>query len=270
MIFQFNKLLIIGVFLFSISCSQNEVKPFSFVQLSDPQLGMGGYEHDVNTFKLAVKQINELNPDFVIICGDLVHHRSDTSFADFLNIKQGFKMPCYLVVGNHDIGNVPNDTTLTYYRENLGKDYYEFNYNGYSFIVTNSLLWKNNIENESEKHDKWFKETMNKNNPKIVVGHFPMYIKNPDEKEEYFNIPPEKRMELLNLFASNNVKAYISGHKHELIINNYKKIQLVTGETTCKNFDKRPMGFRYWEVLSDTLKHHFIPLQNSKLNKVKH
>jgi len=78
------------------------------------------------------------------------------------------------------------------------------------------------------------------------------------------------RNELLELFENNNVKAYISGHKHELIINNYKNIQLVTGETTSKNFDKRPMGFRYWEVLSDTLKHHFIPLQNSQLKKVKH
>ena len=270
MMFRFNKLLIILLLFFCMSCTQKKQQPFSFVQLSDPQLGMGGYEHDVNTFKLAVKQINELKPDFVIICGDLVHHRSDSSFADFLEIKKDFKMPCYLVAGNHDIGKVPNNTSLTYYREKLGKDYYQFNHKGYSFIVTNSLLWKNNIEKESEKHYKWFKETVRKSNSKIVVGHFPLYIKNYDEQEEYFNIPPGKRMELLNLFADNNVKAYLSGHKHEVLINNYKNIQLVTGETTSKNFDKRPMGFRYWEVSPDTMKHYFIPLQNFQLNKVKH
>ena len=31
---------------------------FSFAQMRDTQLGMGGYEHDVKTFGLAVDQIN--------------------------------------------------------------------------------------------------------------------------------------------------------------------------------------------------------------------
>ena len=45
---------------------------FSFAQMCDTQLGMGGYEHDVKTFGLAVTQINKMKPDFVVICGDLV------------------------------------------------------------------------------------------------------------------------------------------------------------------------------------------------------
>ena len=35
---------------------------FSFVQMCDTQLGMGGYEHDVKTFTLAVDQINKMKP----------------------------------------------------------------------------------------------------------------------------------------------------------------------------------------------------------------
>ena len=52
----------------------NEKQAFSFVQMCDTQLGMGGYEHDVLTFNQAVKQINELQADFVVICGDLVNN----------------------------------------------------------------------------------------------------------------------------------------------------------------------------------------------------
>ncbi len=66
---------------------------FTFVQLSDPQLGMGGYERDVRTFELAVKQINASSPDFVIICGDLTEAIDPAQIDDFNRIKAGFNMP---------------------------------------------------------------------------------------------------------------------------------------------------------------------------------
>ncbi len=264
MILRFTKYLIIVFLIFNISCTECKQKAFTFVQLCDTQLGMGGYEHDLSTFKQAVIQINELRPDFVVICGDLVHNSDDSSFSDFLNIKEQFKMPCYVAPGNHDIGNIPNDTTLGYYRKTIGKDYFEFKNKGYSVIVTNTQLWKVNIENESEKHDRWFKETLQNSSikqlPVIVIGHFPLFIESPNEEEKYFNIPLRKRLEILDLFRQNNVKAYLSGHTHKTLINNYQDIQLVTGETTSKNFDERPFGFRLWQVSADTVSHSFIPL----------
>ncbi len=262
-----NKYIIIAVLFFNTSCSETEQEPFSFVQLCDTQLGMGGYEHDIKTFKQAVTQINELNPDFAIICGDLVHHANDSSYSDFLKIMQGFKIPCYVASGNHDVANVPNDTTLSYYRKAIGKDYYEFQNKGYSFIVTNTQLWKVNVKNESEKHDKWFRETLeiqtSKQYPVFVIGHYPLYTKSPEEEEHYFNLPPVKRKKILALFKKNNVKAYLSGHTHKLVINNFENIQLVSGETTSKNFDNRPFGFRLWQVSSDTIKQHFVSLRTS-------
>ena len=267
MILRFNKYILIALLFVNFSCAERGQEPFSFVQLCDPQLGMGGYEHDVKTFTLAVKQINELQPDFVVICGDLVHHAADSSYADFLKIKEELEMPCYVTAGNHDVGNIPNDTTLIYYRETIGDDYYDFPHKGYIFIVTNTQLWKAAVEYESEKHDKWFKATLAdqrmKKHPVFVIGHHPLYMEQADEEEEYFNFPPDKRMELLQLFTQNNVVAYLSGHTHKRVINSYENIQLVSGETTSKNFDKRPMGFRIWEVSSDTIKHHFVSLQPS-------
>ena len=85
MILRHFKIAILSTFLFlSISCSQNVQEPFFFVQLCDTQLGMGGYTHDIRSFEQAVFQINELNPDFAVICGDLVHNASDSSYTDFL------------------------------------------------------------------------------------------------------------------------------------------------------------------------------------------
>ena len=265
MILRHFKIAILSAFLFlSISCSQKVQEPFSFVQLCDTQLGMGGYAHDIRSFEQAVLQINELNPDFAVICGDLVHNASDSSYTDFLKIKGEFKIPCYVASGNHDVGNIPNDTTLNYYRKTIGKDYYTFQNKGYSFIVTNTQLWKVSVENESEKHDKWFKQTLdslgNNTTAVFVIGHYPIFLKTPDEEEVYFNLPLDKRKEILALFKSNKVKAYLSGHKHETVINSYENIQLVSGETTSKNFDERPLGFRVWKVSADTISHRFVPL----------
>lgn len=58
------------VLIFNTSCAKKTQEDFTFVQLCDTQLGIGGYEHDIKTFKQAVKQINKLNPDFVVICGE--------------------------------------------------------------------------------------------------------------------------------------------------------------------------------------------------------
>ena len=173
-------IIIILLFLFHVSCAVKELKPFSFVQMCDTQLGMGGYEQDIQAFKQAVKQINVLNPDFVIICGDLVNNPSASSFPDFIEVKESLNMLCYCVAGNHDIGVIPNDTTLSYFRNTFGNDYYTFQHKGYSFIVTNTQLWKEDVENESAKHDIWFKETLiakgDKKNRVFVIGHYPLYI----------------------------------------------------------------------------------------------
>ena len=153
-------LLIIILLTCSVSCIKKDQKPFKFAQLCDTQLGMGGYEHDKKTFKQAVQQINKLNLDFVVICGDLVHNANDSSYADFKSIMNGFKVPCYPAPGNHDVGKKPTDSSLQYYRETIGKDYYTFENKGSSFVVTNTQLWKVQLEKESEKHDLWFENTL--------------------------------------------------------------------------------------------------------------
>ncbi|MBN2374935.1 MAG: metallophosphoesterase [Sedimentisphaerales bacterium] len=254
-------------FLTSCASSTDQLaksSPFTFVQLTDTQLGFGGYEHDVNSFKQAVKQINALKPDFVIICGDLVHSPDEKSFADFKKINAGFTVPSYCVLGNHDAASV---SALQYYRKVIGKDYYSFEHKGYAFVIVNTQLWKAPISPYSEKQDQWLNATLEsiskKHLPIFIAGHHPLFLKDPDEKEEYFNLAPEKRHELLNLFEKHNVVAVLGGHTHELVINEYHGIQLVNAETTSKNFDKRPMGFRLWHIGPQRpFVHDFIPLND--------
>ncbi len=259
-------LLILVLFSLQVSGGERGSRSFSFVQLSDTQLGFDGYQHDLQSFEQAVKQINQLKPDFVVICGDLVNIPNDSSYLAFDRTKKKFNMPCYCVPGNHDMGKLPEDTSaLLLYRKLIGKDYYRFKHKGASFIITNTQLWKTNVKNESEKFDKWFVETVktlgSQRRPLFVIGHIPLYVSDPEEKTEYFNFDPEKRKEILDLFTKNYVVAYLSGHTHKLVCNEYKGIKLVSCETTSKNFDNRPLGFRLWTVSPSSISHYFIPLK---------
>ena len=263
-------LLIAGCVVFAARITAGLPAPaklgeFRFAQMCDTQLGMGGYEHDVRTFELAVEQINKLAPDLVFICGDLVSKADDKSFADFNRIRAGFKVPCYCAAGNHDVENEPTPESLRRYREKIGEDYFTVEHKGYIFVVANTQLWKAPVAGESEKHDAWFRaalvEAKSKGSPVVVVTHYPLFVGKPDEKESYFNIAPEKRRELLALFEANGVVAMLAGHTHKLVVNEYKGIQLVNGETTSKNFDKRPMGFRMWSAAGGKLTHEFVKLE---------
>ncbi|MCF7955980.1 MAG: metallophosphoesterase [Phycisphaerae bacterium] len=253
------------------SCSSKTMKsetavPFTFVQVCDTQLGFTGYQRDIESFRQAVRQINDLNPDFVVICGDLVNKDDDKSFSDFKQIKKNLKMPCYCVPGNHDVGNIPTSESIDRYRKIIGEDRFVVDHKGAAFVFVNTQIWKVVLQGESEKQDAWLKERLKGASEKgqqiFVVGHYPLFCRNADEAEGYSNVPLAKRVELLGLFEQYNVDAVLHGHTHKLTLNNYKDMQLVGGETTSRNFDKRPLGFRVWYVDDKTPpKHKFVPLE---------
>jgi predicted MPP superfamily phosphohydrolase len=239
---------------------------FRFVQVSDPQLGWGyGYANDVNSLRQAVSHINGLKPDLVVFCGDLVDSFSSTSVADFLQIKSELTVPSYCAPGNHDVGNSPTVSSLERYRQAVGDDYFSFGHKGYTFVIVNTALWKAPLAGETEKQDTWLRQTLaaasDKNSPVFIVGHHPLYLTSPNEGEEYYNLPPATRGELLALFEISGVVAVLGGHRHQLVINEYKGIQLVNSEATSRNTDGRPLGFRLWHVDSPTsIRHEFRPL----------
>jgi serine/threonine-protein phosphatase CPPED1 len=258
--------LLVLINLPGLANGAGQSQSFTFVQLCDVQLGYGeSYAKDVNSFKLAVQRINEVKPDFVILCGDMVNTFDDKSLKDFNDVKSGLKVPLYCCPGNHDIGNEPNIVTLTKYRKALGKDYFSFEHKGYTFILTNTSLWKVNVPEESQKHDVWFKSTLkaaaDKKSPVFFIGHYPLYVRSADEPNGYNPLPTAKRKELLDLSEKSGVVAILTGHLHSYINNDYKGIQLVSGESTSRNNDRRPFGFRLWTVQSPTsIKQDFVPL----------
>ncbi len=263
-------LVVLALVMFSCALNSNKSphnEEFKFVQICDTQLGFGGYEHDIESFRQTVKQVNAINPDLVFICGDMVNTVTEKSISDFNIIKQSFNMPCYCAPGNHDVGNNPTLLTMKNYRKVMGDDYFSFVHKGNTFIIVNTQLWKTPLKNETEKQDAWLEATMKSaasiGSRIFIVGHHPLFLQNLEEDNGYYNLPYVKRKQLITLFEKYGVVAVLGGHTHTLYINEYNGMQLVNAETTSKNFDNRPLGFRIWHVKSlRPFKHEFVALSD--------
>ncbi len=145
---------------------------FTFIHLSDVHVGDKAFEE---RFQKAVEEVNLLNPEFVLITGDitiecenmgrmLMYNAgmkvSDTNGAPyknktneenkkvcvnehtiFLNLLSKLRVPSFIVPGNHDMTGIYNEPSMKIYEEMIGKRYYAFDYGEFHFTgVDNSQM----------------------------------------------------------------------------------------------------------------------------------
>jgi len=269
----------IALALVHLAAYAEPIEPFSFVQLADPQLGFGGYEYDVEALELAAHQINESDVDFVIVCGDLIHiTRDQEALTTFVDLRKLFEKPVYAVPGNHDLGAPPTPKTLKRYREQVGDDYYAIDHKGVTFLLTNSSLWNDDVPEESEKHQAWYetelKRAKESGRPVVWAGHYPPMMMRIDEPSMRMTLPPQVRVQLLELGRDHGVVAYLAGHIHRNNVVEYEGAQIVASASTSRNTDGSPRGYRVWHVAeSGELTHEYIPVQGAasafKLKNIK-
>ena len=116
---------------------QNDPDEFQFVVIGDRTGGANVQE----TFKLAVGQLNLLQPEFVINVGDIIEGYSDDKAElnaewDEVDAMLGeLKMPFFRTVGNHDIAN---EVAKEVWLERHGATRYAFVYKDTLFVVLDS------------------------------------------------------------------------------------------------------------------------------------
>lgn len=219
----------IGILLPATAESQ---QPWFFAVLSDPQMGM--YAKDKNfaqetaNFEFAIANLNRLHPRFVVICGDLVNRSGDAAeIAEYKRILHELdpSIPAYYVAGNHDVGNVPTSASLAGFRASLGPDYYTFSANGILGVVLDSNLIRSPQRDTkaAEQQEEWLRKTLasarsNPNEQVVVFQHIPYFIHDPNEAEDYFNIPMPARRKYLDLLEKAGVKYVFAGHLHRNVV----------------------------------------------------
>jgi Icc-related predicted phosphoesterase len=247
-------------------CSNRILK---VAHVCDPQLGFGnaGFQIDSVCFEQTIRQINDLSPDLVLIAGDLVHNLSDEhAVATILEQIGRIKVPVMLTPGNHDLPDPVTEEGLKNYRTRFGDDFNTRVFKGYRIISANSQLWRVAPVEECVRHEKKLYEALQdakkRKQPVILLTHVPPFITDIDEQDGYFNLPQAKRKEILSWCEENGVIIWLAGHTHTTLQRTYNGIAILNGETTGKNFDKHPVGFRLLTVYRNRpFEWNFIPVQ---------
>lgn len=273
------------------------MNPFFFIQLADPQFGMfarwggvsdevieaqlsrgfkirkapsiTGFEDETRLFTEAISEANRLKPAFVVVCGDMVNNPvSEDERAEVLRVARKLhpNIPIHWVPGNHDAATDfvnASPESLRVYRQAFGPDYFAFQHGGASFLVLDSIT----IENPTPVPGEWeaqlaFVETelaaaRFRGGPVIAFSHHPAFLKTPDEPNDYWNWPLERREPLLRMLRDANASAVFSGHWHRNNYSSYGEMQVVASGPVGYPLGDDPSGYRIVKVHADRVEHDY-------------
>jgi 3',5'-cyclic AMP phosphodiesterase CpdA len=216
--------------------------PFFFVQLTDPQFGMfaanTGFAQETANLEFAVASVKRLRPAFVVVTGDLVNRTGDEAqTAEYLRVMRKLDpaIKAFSVPGNHDVGNEPTPGSIADYTRRIGPDHFSFRHGGFTGIVVNSCLLfaPQKAPAAAAEQDKWlsteFASAKRDGARHIVVfQHHPLFVKDPDEPDQFENLPLERRGPLLALFREAGVRYVFAGHYHQNAVARAGNLEVVT------------------------------------------
>lgn len=260
-------LFLLGI-LFSLSISAQT--PFYFIQLTDPQFGMidknASFDKETALMEKAVKQINKLNPGFVVVTGDLVNDGNNADqIKEFKRILATLRkdIPVYLIPGNHDVGQQPTSASLAGYIDTYGYDCFSFQMNGTCFIGINTQIIWADVKEAEKSQLVWLTkvlENSQKCTHRILFGHHPVFVHSADEADKYDNFPLAKRNDYLNLFNRFNVSDQFAGHLHYNSNGQHGNFRITGTSAVGMQIGKEKSGLRIVKVYPDKVESTYYPL----------
>lgn len=263
-------LLITSIIWNADAQKKNSGAPYFIIQVTDPQFGMynenKSFEKETELFEKAVSEINRLNPDFVVITGDLVNDKNNRSqVEEFKRIKSQIKpeIPVYLSPGNHDIGMPATQDDIAKYNSDYGSDRFSFRHKKSLFIGINSVIIKGDTPESEKKQFEWLKKELSKGKKAehiILFTHYPFFINSADEKESYSNISIKKREVYISLFNEQKVGAVFAGHLHNNGNALTGTMEMITTSSVGKPLGKAPSGMRVIKIYPDRIESSYYGL----------
>ncbi len=244
-----------------------------FVQASDPQMEWnycnGGGIDDLK-WGITIDKINQLNPDFVLVTGDLINSAGNTTqAAEYQSYKAALSstIPCYEVPGNHDISEPPDASKYLFWKNTFAPSvdtdannpWYSFTYGDSIFIGLDDIVLRSPFGGKDVEEMNWLTQTLIDANAagythKFVFMHVALFITSAGEAyNSADNLPLLIRGQLLSLFHQYGVKVVMAGHRHT---NNYAVDgdleMFTTTSCTCGlGSPPTPPGIRIFKVYSD-------------------
>lgn len=216
---------------------------FSFAVVADthmrPEEGDESSPFEVNLHangraRYVIELLNQLNPEFIIHLGDIVHPvpelptygpACEAAKAVFVKLDSDIRF----IPGNHDVGDKPNDQMpagqieeqfVDQYQRYFGADYSSFDHGDCHFTLIDAQIINSGFKCEGVQWE-WLERDLADHNGKriFLCTHYPPYIRSPEEASHYDNIDEPGRSRLLRLIEKHSVEALFCGHVHGFFYN---------------------------------------------------
>jgi len=217
---------------------QNSEK-FTFAILGDKTTG-GVLNWPI--FDRAVAEINLLQPDFVIMVGDMIQGTvRDTSilnrmWKEFNTHAEKLDVPLYVLPGNHDISN---EVMYDYWNQKIGLRYYSFVHNNSLFILLNTEEYKKTKDGEFGKEQLDFvREELDANkdvNQTFIFFHRPLWY----EKDAKHG--GHKEWQEIQTWIKDRDVTLFAGHWHNLEFQEIEGNRHIVLSATGGELEEKPL-----------------------------
>ena len=225
-----------------------------------------GYEREDVLFTEAIAVANELRPDAVVVCGDMIQHWDSDEELSLLRGITGEldeSIPIHWVPGNHDVAPDtfrPTAEGLARYREAFGPDQYAVEIGRVRLIVINSTSIHSPELVPAERDanlgfmEAELTEADRRDQIPIVCSHHPWFL-DPNHSAASLTLPEDQRDRLLDIAEAGRLHSLLSGHIHGNNVDTRGELQQITTTATGLPFRADPSGFRIVEVHRDRVEH---------------
>ncbi len=238
---------------------------FTFIHYTDPHANLEKEANEI--IKTAIEEMNNNEPDFVVVTGDMVFEGDKTTikqtrkwFNRYVSLIDRLSMPVFHAMGNHDVAGIFYKEVMTnqagydkwLYYSYFGPSYYSFDWGNYHCIVLDPNQFDKGIQyfQLSEEQALWLKRDLSfyeKDTPLLIFFHEP------------FNSWADKD-KIISLFGDRKVRLF-SGHWHfDVLLEHHGKNikEQVTG-SLCGGWwkedcaDGRRGGYRFYQINGDVI-----------------
>ncbi|PIU67238.1 MAG: hypothetical protein COS84_04890 [Armatimonadetes bacterium CG07_land_8_20_14_0_80_40_9] len=262
----------------SIKIVEDYKDTFVFVHVTDTHIGVKGNEE---VLAKVIEEINLINPEFVLITGDITSDCENVGralmlkegkkvspyytekykdlpdekikgscinkYKIFLELLLKLRVPTYVIPGNHDMCGIYCEPCKEFYEEMIGKRYYSFDYGSYHFIGCDN----SDMMEAAPIYYPNFKDELD---DKQLIWLEEDLKKNLDKKLKFafFHLPIyEKRCKFRELLEKYNVDMALAGHWHfDMIDNKGKPIWILTTSITAPSqvIGQQHRGYRIIKI----------------------
>ena len=211
---------------------------YSFIVLTDTHINKGN-ARGLEKLKTIIDENTEIK--FVVIVGDITHYGAARDIEKFIEIARSLEVPCYPVIGNHDIFF----NNWQQWKSRIGSTLYRIDGDGTTLIIldsANAFFGKDQLD--------WLERELKTTQGRVFVfSHTNIFVESLVDIEQFSDT--KERARIVSILR-NKCDIMFMGHVHKRIIKETGNVQYISIEDYRDNrtycivtVEKSGVGYKF-------------------------